>query len=130
MLGLDIPYTVAQELAQVVDSMSGNKSTPLLNFAHIYLDKNQLLGVGSFSKVFRGKYRGKHCALKLIFTVDLTIETIRRVAAEAALLASVKVISIIFLYFIEVIDIIIIYYLRVRMLFIFLGSLFYHQGKF
>ena len=53
LLGLDITYTVAQELALVVDTMSGNKSAPLLNFAHIYLDNKQLLGSGSFSKVFR-----------------------------------------------------------------------------
>jgi hypothetical protein len=53
LLGLDISYSAARELAVVVDSMSSNKATPLLNFAHIYLDKHQLLGSGSFSKVYR-----------------------------------------------------------------------------
>jgi hypothetical protein len=41
--------------------------------------------------MLRGKYLGRLCALKLVFTADLTTETIRRVAAEAALLSSVKV---------------------------------------
>lgn len=91
LLGLDISYTSAQELAYVVDSMSRNKAIPLLNFAHISLDKSKILGTGSLSKVYRGQYRGKLCALKLIFTADLTVETIHRVAAEAALLSSVKV---------------------------------------
>jgi hypothetical protein len=53
LLGLDISYSAASELAVVVDSMSSNKATPLLNFAHICLDKNHLLGSGSFSKVYR-----------------------------------------------------------------------------
>jgi hypothetical protein len=47
--------------------------------------------VSFFSLSASGKYLGKNCALKLVFTPDLTVETIRRVAAEAALLASVKV---------------------------------------
>ena len=53
LLGLDISYSTACELAVIVDSMSNHKATRLLNFAHIYLDKNHLLGTGSFSKVYR-----------------------------------------------------------------------------
>lgn len=41
--------------------------------------------------VSSGKYLGKYVALKLLFTVDLTVEIIRRVASEAALLSAVKV---------------------------------------
>lgn len=38
-----------------------------------------------------GRYRNEHCAVKLIFTMDLTVEVIRRVAAEAELLSSLNV---------------------------------------
>ncbi len=63
----------------------------LANFAYITLDSKSLLGQGSFSKVYRGTYKGTECAIKLIFTVDLTTDVINRVAAEAQVLSSIKV---------------------------------------
>lgn len=62
----------------------------LLNFAYISLDKKVQLGSGSFSRVYLGKYRQQQCAIKLIFTVDLTIEVIKRIAMEAQLLSMIK----------------------------------------
>ena len=59
--------------------------------AYITLDKNKQLGSGSCSKVYRGSYKKRVCAIKLIFTVDLTEEVIGRVAAEAQLLSSIQV---------------------------------------
>jgi hypothetical protein len=53
LLGLDISYSAANELALVVDTMSSNKTARLLNFAHISLDSTRLLGTGSCSKVYR-----------------------------------------------------------------------------
>lgn len=84
--------------------MGGKQSANLLNFAEIHLDKNKLLGHGSFSKVYRyvvviqtifftlsrGTYRSTPCAIKLIFTADLTEDVILRAEAEATLLSSVK----------------------------------------
>lgn len=42
-------------------------------------------------QVYRGAYKREACAIKLIFTVDLTTDIIRRVCAEAEILSSFKV---------------------------------------
>jgi hypothetical protein len=39
----------------------------------------------------RGTYRQLPCAIKLVYTMDLTEEVIQRVAAEATILSSMKV---------------------------------------
>ena len=41
--------------------------------------------------VYRGTYQGKACAIKLIFTLDLTLDVIQRVAAEASILSAAQV---------------------------------------
>ncbi|KAJ1412260.1 hypothetical protein B484DRAFT_455402, partial [Ochromonadaceae sp. CCMP2298] len=71
-------------------SNAGGGAVKLLNFAYISLDKTRQLGSGSFSRVYLGKYRRKPCAIKLIFTLDLTLDVIRRIAAEAQLLSLVR----------------------------------------
>jgi hypothetical protein len=37
------------------------------------------------------KYKKRDCAIKLIFAMDVTADEIRRVVAEATILASIKV---------------------------------------
>jgi serine/threonine protein kinase len=94
--GVDINHHSALSLAASLDTLgvsssrSVNKAVRLLNFAYISLDRTRMLGSGSFSKVYIGKYRSKKCAIKLIFTIDLTQDIISRVAAEAQLLSSIK----------------------------------------
>lgn len=87
--GFDVSLLSAQELAKTLDHMSGSAAANLINFAHIYLDKKKLLGFGSFSKVYEGKYKLEPVAIKLIFTMDLTESDIQRVAAEATILSSI-----------------------------------------
>ena len=87
--GFDVSLQSAQELAKTLDLMGGSATANLLNFAHIYLDKKNLLGFGSFSKVYEGKYKLEPVAIKLIFTMDLTESDIQRVAAEATILSSI-----------------------------------------
>ncbi len=94
--GVDINHHSALSLAASLDNLgvspsrSTSKAVRLLNFAYISLDRTRMLGSGSFSKVYLGKYRSKSCAIKLIFTIDLTQDIISRVAAEAQLLSSIK----------------------------------------
>lgn len=109
--GMDLAMDSAQSLAAQLDSFGGGglrrrlldtassaittstssaKTVRLLNFAYIKLDRTKMLGSGSFSKVYMGKYRNRQCAIKLVFTLDLTREIIRRVAAEAQLLSSIR----------------------------------------
>jgi hypothetical protein len=94
--GVDLDLKSAQTLAASIDDLGvsphryKNKSVRLLNFAYISLDKSKLLGQGSFSKVYLGKYRQRPCAIKLIFTIDVTQEIICRVAAEAQILSTIR----------------------------------------
>jgi hypothetical protein len=89
--GVDLNVQSAQSLAAQVDAMSGmgSKSIKLLNFAQITLQPCQL-GAGSFSRVYKGLYRQKPCAVKLIYTLDLTEDVIKRVAAEAQILSEIE----------------------------------------
>jgi hypothetical protein len=73
-----------------VDVMRSEGRVKLLNFAYLSLDKKKMLGCGSYSKVYRGKYRGTPVAIKLLFTVDLNPEIIRRCCTEAQLLSDVS----------------------------------------
>ena len=96
--GFDVSLISAQELAKTLDHMSGSSTANLLNFAHIYLDKKSLLGFGSFSKVYKGKYKMEPVAIKLIFTMDLTESDIQRVASEATILSSINSKNIVKIY--------------------------------
>ena len=88
--GVDISLDSAQTLAGTLDQIATEGGVKLLNFAYIKLDEKRLLGQGSFSRVYSGTYRNRVCAVKMIYTLDLTVETISRIAAEAELLSSVK----------------------------------------
>lgn len=91
LAGMDLTQNSAQQLAASLDHISSPGGVKLLNFAYVKLNTKKLLGQGSFSKVYRGHYRGMACAVKLIYTVDLTLDTIERVAAEAEILSCLKV---------------------------------------
>lgn len=87
--GADLNVKSAQFLAETVDFMVKDE-VKLLNFAYIHLQRNKPLGSGSFSKVYRGTYRDKECAIKLVFTLDITEDTINRIAAEVNILSQIK----------------------------------------
>jgi hypothetical protein len=90
LIGSDFSLTTAQSLADTVDRIRVQGQVKMLNFACIKIDFRSHLGAGSFSKVYKGTYRGKECAIKLIYTVDLTTDVIQRVAAEASILSSIR----------------------------------------
>jgi hypothetical protein len=90
LIGSDFSISTAQSLAATMDSIRVHGGVKMLNFALIKIDFKKPLGSGSFSKVYKGTYRGNECAIKLIYTVDLTAEVIRRVASEASILSSIR----------------------------------------
>eukprot|EP01035_Chromulina_nebulosa_P031097 gene31097-41424_t len=105
--GVDLNLRTAQSLARSMDTISSgtrkrsqsadiggatirNGGVRLLNFAYISMDTTKLIGSGSFSKVYIGSYRQRKCAIKLIFTPDLTEDVIQRIGAEAQILSSIN----------------------------------------
>jgi hypothetical protein len=97
LYGIDLNVNSAQNLAASIDNLGisssfnfSKKEVKLLNFAYITLDKSKMLGTGSFSRVYLGKYRQRPCAIKLVYTMDVTKEIIARIAAEAEILSSIK----------------------------------------
>lgn len=73
----------------------GAATATLISFSQISYDKKNLIGYGSFSKVYKGKFKAKECAIKLVYTMDLTEEDICRVAAEATILSSVNSLNVV-----------------------------------
>eukprot|EP00600_Ochromonadales_sp_CCMP1393_P010984 CAMPEP_0175000894 /NCGR_PEP_ID=MMETSP0005-20121125/2839_1 /TAXON_ID=420556 /ORGANISM="Ochromonas sp., Strain CCMP1393" /LENGTH=1630 /DNA_ID=CAMNT_0016255735 /DNA_START=161 /DNA_END=5053 /DNA_ORIENTATION=- len=90
LMGSEYSLVSAQTLAGTLDDMRLRGNVTMLNFACIKMDTRKHLGAGSFSKVYKGTYRGRDCAIKLIYTMDLTVDTIKRVAAEASILSSIR----------------------------------------
>ncbi|KAJ1435097.1 kinase-like domain-containing protein [Ochromonadaceae sp. CCMP2298] len=72
-MGTAVGFSEAQTLAREVDKLHTLGSVKLLNFAYLSLDRGgkKLLGAGSFSKVYAGRYRSQPVAVKMLFTQDL-----------------------------------------------------------
>ena len=87
-MGVDLPLGNAQHLAESIDQL--RNGVRRLNFAYVTLDRQKVLGEGSSSRVYRGSYKKRPCAVKLLFTLDLTPEVIHRCCTEATILSSVK----------------------------------------
>lgn len=101
LLGVEVGFNQAVSLAQEVDKMRTEGAIKLLNFAYLSLDKGNggsLLGVGSFSKVYSGRYRGEAVAVKMLFTQDLNPDVIRRCTMEARILSEVAHPNVVQLY--------------------------------
>ena len=90
LIGIDFSLQSAQSLADIMDRMRTQGSVKMLNFACIKLNNAAPLGAGSFSKVFKGMYKREEVAIKLIYTLDLTVDVIQRISAEASILSSIR----------------------------------------
>lgn len=75
LLGMEVGFNEAQELAKEVDNLRSSGEVRLLNFAYLELKKSApVLGYGSYSKVYAGEFRGRPVAIKMLFTPDLNPE--------------------------------------------------------
>jgi len=90
LYGIEVGFDDAQELGRQVDVLRTEGRVKLLNFAYLSLDKKSMLGCGSYSKVYKGRYRGTPVAIKLLFTNDLNPDVIKRCSTEAQLLSEIS----------------------------------------
>jgi serine/threonine protein kinase len=58
----------------------------LLDFSCVKILNNRLLGSGSSARVYEGRWVGKQCAVKMLFTGEISREEINRLCLEATLL--------------------------------------------
>ena len=91
LVGVEVGFSEAQELAKEVDNIHQQGTIRLLNFAYLSVDaKAKLLGAGSFSKVSSGYYKGQPVAIKMLFTQDLNPDVIKRCSNEARILSELS----------------------------------------
>jgi len=91
--------TLSSRLASTIRRVSINdggrqgSSVPLIDFSRLKILPERLLGSGSTARVYEGRWCGKKCAVKVLFTVEIVPEEIRRTCAEASLLHSLQAVS-------------------------------------
>ena len=88
--GVEVSYEDASFLASTVDDLAYTGNVKLLSSAYVFIDKNNCLGSGSFSKVYSGKYKRTKVAIKLLLGLNLTPPIITRYASEAQLLSHIQ----------------------------------------
>jgi hypothetical protein len=69
-------------------SIPASKVVPLLNFTRVKVLSSKLLGSGSTARVYEGRWCGRKCATKVLFSMDLKRADINRCCEEAKLLHS------------------------------------------
>ena len=62
---------------------------PLLDFRRVKILSSAILGAGSSAKVYEGRWCNKKCAVKVLFSVELSKDEIERCCEEARLLHSI-----------------------------------------
>ena len=78
LLGTSLRRDSASEVALGLDSLRLDGKVETLNFAYLNIPEGSILGHGGSSRVYKGKYKGKDVAVKMLFCIDLTKEVIRR----------------------------------------------------
>jgi serine/threonine protein kinase len=80
----------AQTLAEVMDQLNNLEGLLFLNYNSLTFHSHSLLGKGSFSQVVKGSYRHTPVAIKTIYTQDLTVDIIHKIAAETKILSLLR----------------------------------------
>jgi len=103
LLGQFLQQDAAEELAVTMDALSNCPNCEFLHFGLLSLDPKpihvegaaagqsanfDILGVGGASKVYRGRLMGEPVAIKMIWCVDITVDTIKQFKREVMLLAN------------------------------------------
>ena len=93
LLGTSIEYSTAQVLADQMDALD-ESVCPTVSFAHLKLANNNtrlaLLGAGGTARVFKGSYRDEPVAIKMLYCMELTPETVQNFFSESRLLCKLR----------------------------------------
>lgn len=84
----EIDMSIADTMSKV-DSRQGS-SVPFIHFGLIELTKDMGFVAGGFSRVYFGQYKQQPIALKMLFVVDLTPQSVKEFCKEAKLLIKLK----------------------------------------
>jgi len=57
-------------------SSNKNNSVKMLDFSSIRINQQKLLGAGSTARVYLGEWNGRKCAIKLLYTVEITADEV------------------------------------------------------
>lgn len=96
LLGTSLEPDTAQELATQMDSLQRN--CHIINFASLTLGDGRqqqlgeriVLGAGGTARVFKGMYQRRKVAVKMLYCMTLTPETVYNFCQESALLSRLK----------------------------------------
>lgn len=92
LLGTSIEVNTAQILADEMDGLDA--TIPTISFAHLKLSNTNtttaLLGAGGTARVFKGKYQNDPVAIKMLYCMELTPETVQNFFSESRLLCRLR----------------------------------------
>jgi serine/threonine protein kinase len=84
--GLELTDMAASTISDVRIELGKKGAVPLIDFSRLVIKLRCMLGSGSSARVYEGKWCDRRCAVKILFTVEITPEEIRRTCIEASLL--------------------------------------------
>lgn len=96
LLGTSFDPPAAQALAEEMDKLGS--SCPLLSFAALTIGQGSgvgmheraVIGAGGTARVYRGLYRGRSVAIKMVYCLCLTASTVANFFRESALLSGLR----------------------------------------
>ena len=94
LLGTSFDSKTAVTLAEGMDSLA----CEIISWAHLQLDKGSsapaahrsVLGAGGTSRVFKGKFKNEPVAIKMLYCVTLTPDTVTNFFQESCLLSRLR----------------------------------------
>lgn len=88
--GIELSPAAAEAMATADVGLRVRKKVPLLDFTKLRILGSRMLGSGSSARVYEGRFRKNPCAVKILYTVEILPEEIRRCCEEASLLYSLQ----------------------------------------
>jgi serine/threonine protein kinase len=84
--GMELTDIAASTISDVRLELIKKNEVPLIDFSRLVINLRCMLGSGSSARVYKGKWCSRSCAVKILFTVEITPDEIRRALIEASML--------------------------------------------